>query len=264
MRILILFLIISFSIACNTSHDQTIAFLDQGIQQSKEYILRQNSMIYTEFAKAKEENPKRVIPWKNKADSIHEKYKLIEAIVDTLKSQLKAEESTKFKEDELNKAVSGYHDLLQNLITDSAAVQLINNQFIKITKNDISEAGLNLLLNKISISTHYALKYLYGQIYIKEFRLNKLYPVVIPDKTLLKPDEYYKAEIFLSAIDTTINPIIIVNKDTLEVINGIAIYKSQPNEELGIKELKGHIEYKRADGITSNFPFTISYKVINQ
>lgn len=264
MRNIILFLIILSFISCSENNDSTIAFLNEGIEQSNDFISMQNGSIYTGFAMGMEETPKLVNPWNNKAESIHVKHDFIEKTIDTIKLQLKSGLSTKLKEKELYEAISKYHKLLQKMVLDSALVQMINNQLGEIKQNNLSIENLKLLSTKILVPTYYTLQYLFEKIYIKKFRISKKHLVIVPLKRHLKQGDYYSVKISLCGLDTTLSPVVLVRKDTLKVINGIAKYKSPPNESVGVKKLNGRIEYKRTDGTILAYPFNVSYKVIKK
>ncbi len=262
MRSLILSFIILFSISCNKNNDKTIAFLDEGIKKSNQFIIRQNERIYTEFAKAEQENPKFVEKWKNKVDSIKIEYDKLAISIDSIKSQLEKGKKPKFGKEELNFAVSDYYQLLKAFAEDSASNNVINTFEKLVYGNNLSNVNLNLLQNNISVSTYYALQYLFYKIYFAPIRLNKIYPIIIPQKRYLKYGEYYTAEVYLSAIDTTQHPLIFVENDTLVVTNGIANYLVTNNEDLGTKKFNGRIEFEYYPESKLVLPFNVTYKVI--
>lgn len=98
------------------------------------------------------------------------------------------------------------------------------------------------------------------------YRFTKLVALVDPEvKTILKGEEY-KAEIFLSATDTTITPRIIVGKQKLNFYQGKAIYKKLISlQDTGKITETGKIFTTRGYGDdTTNIPFEIEYQVIKQ
>ncbi len=261
MRSLILLFIILFSFSCNENNEKTIEFLDKGVEQGNYFIEKQNNVIFTEFARGIEENPGFVRKWKNKSDSIYNKYMKLDEEIYFIKSQLDSNLSVQNQKGELFDAVSEYHKLLKSIIPDSLAHRIFKLKDV-LKQSDLSIVNLTLLINKISISTHHTLRYLVHNIEHNYIKANKMCAVVTPEKRFLKPGDIYKAEIRWLTLDTTIQPIVIVENDTLKVLNGIAKYKSPPNESIGKKTLSGRIEYKAYDGGILNFPFVISYKVI--
>ena len=122
--------------------------------------------MYTLFSAASIDNPRFVEKWKNKVDSIRDEYLKLEGEIEFIKSKLDSNLTIKTKKDELYFVVSEYYEILQLMIEDSATQRIIKEQQKTIQSNNLSRANLNLLLNKISVSTYYTLQYLFKKIHI--------------------------------------------------------------------------------------------------
>jgi len=103
---------------------------------------------------------------------------------------------------------------------------------------------------------------LYTQIDARSFKFNKLQAQVISKSDYVLQGTTYEAKIFLSAIDTTVKPEIIVGGTTLSLVPGenAGLYKTTTSRE-GKGELSGHINYKTPEGLIVPYPFKHEYEV---
>jgi gliding motility-associated protein GldM len=103
---------------------------------------------------------------------------------------------------------------------------------------------------------------LYTQIDARSFKFNKLQAQVISKSDYVLQGTTYEAKIFLSAIDTTVKPEIIVGGTTLSLVPGenAGLYKTTTSRE-GKGELSGHINYKTPEGQIVPYPFKHEYEV---
>ena len=124
------------------------------------------------------------------------------------------------------------------------------------------------------------LNYLYGQIEAKDFKVNKLDPVVIAQSNYVMKGGEYQAKVFIAAADTTQTPEVLVGKyqtttnaegnkeykmvgkfQKLPVDkSGRGIYKV-PASNIGEKEWGGLIRIKSPSGNVISFPFQSKYVV---
>ena len=104
------------------------------------------------------------------------------------------------------------------------------------------------------------LNYLYSQIDAGSFKFNKLGAQVIANSGIVLQGEEYIAEVFLAAIDTTVDPEIMVNSRALPIVDGKGIYRLRTNET-GTFRWSGVINYKTPEGTIRNYPFTQEYQV---
>ena len=105
------------------------------------------------------------------------------------------------------------------------------------------------------------LNYLYSQIDASSFKFNKLTAIVIPNSNYVTLGSEYEARVFISATDTTQQPIIQVGNAELPLDDtGKGIYKVRASST-GPKKWGGVIALKAPDGSTINYPFDASYAV---
>ena len=104
--------------------------------------------------------------------------------------------------------------------------------------------------------------HLYAQIDATSFKFNKLQAQVVSKSDFVLQGSTYEAKVFLSAVDTTANPAIIVGGSTLPIIRGenAGLYKVVTSKE-GKVEWSGQINYKNSEGIMVTYPFKHEYEV---
>jgi gliding motility-associated protein GldM len=125
-------------------------------------------------------------------------------------------------------------------------------------------ASILTMLSKIQIDVKNSeanlLSYLYSKIDAASFKFNKLGAQVIANSAVILRGEEYKAEIFLAAIDTTVDPEIIVNGHILPIVEGKAVYQLKTNET-GTFKWSGVLKYKTPAGLIQSYPFDKEYQV---
>jgi len=104
--------------------------------------------------------------------------------------------------------------------------------------------------------------HLYAQIDATSFKFNKLQAQVVSKSDFVLMGSAYEAKVFLSAVDTTVKPEIIVGGSILPMMSGenSGLYKITTSRE-GKVEWKGQINYKNPDGIVVAYPFKHEYEV---
>jgi gliding motility-associated protein GldM len=83
--------------------------------------------------------------------------------------------------------------------------------------------------------------------------------VVAPSSYILSGQEY-KADLFVAAYSTTVDPIIRVGGSTIKVEEGMGKYVVRTNAT-GLQTFKGSIDVKQPDGTFKNYPFEQDYMV---
>lgn len=120
------------------------------------------------------------------------------------------------------------------------------------------------LLSKIQIDVQNAesnvLTYLYGQIDASSFKFNRLGATVIAKTSYVLEGDVYKAQVFLTAEDTTQQPEILVNNKPLKIVDGKGIYEV-PATNTGTFKWGGIIKYKTPEGNYNTYPFEEEYQV---
>jgi len=110
--------------------------------------------------------------------------------------------------------------------------------------------------------TNLSLDYIFSKIVSESFKFRFFKAIVIPEKYLLKTDEFYKASISYCFIDTARNPKGIIENDSLIFEHGIARYPITPTE-IGEYHKIGKIFIESpATGEILEFPFNVDFKVI--
>lgn len=125
-------------------------------------------------------------------------------------------------------------------------------------------AAVLTILSKLQIDVKNTetnvLNYLYSKIDAGAFKFNKLGAQVIASSNVVMQGEEYKAEIFIAAMDTTVNPVVIVGGRELPIVDGKGIYRMQANE-VGVFKWNGMIKYKTPEGIIQDYPFSQEFQV---
>ena len=106
------------------------------------------------------------------------------------------------------------------------------------------------------------INHLYAQIDATSFKFNKLQAQVISKSDYVLQGNTYEAKVFLSAVDTTASPVIVVGGSTLPMVPGenAGLYKVTAGKE-GKVEFRGQINYKNPSGVVINYPFKHEYEV---
>lgn len=125
-------------------------------------------------------------------------------------------------------------------------------------------AGILAFMSKLQIdvknSEAILINHLYAQIDEKSYKFNKLGPEVVPSSGIVLQGDEYSAEIFLAAIDTTVDPEIYVHNVRLPIVDGKATYRVKANEP-GTFKWSGLLKYKTPQGMIKSFPFDKEYQV---
>lgn len=113
------------------------------------------------------------------------------------------------------------------------------------------------------------LAYLLGRISSDDFTFDKLEARVVPSSRNIMIGEEFKAEIFVAASSSTLNPSIFIGKldssdnlvevrDSLQVEGGKGIYTAKPSSE-GPQNFEGSIKVKKPNGTIQSFSFREEY-----
>ena len=121
------------------------------------------------------------------------------------------------------------------------------------------------ILSKLQVDVRNAetevIDQLYTQIDASSFKFNKLTSIVIPNSNYVTLGSTYEAQVFISATDTTQQPVITVGDQVLPLDEaGKGIYTVKPSS-LGTKTWGGVITLKAPDGTDMQYPFVSEYVV---
>ena len=106
------------------------------------------------------------------------------------------------------------------------------------------------------------INHLYTQIDARSYKFNQLQAQVVSKSDYILAGGIYEAKVFLSAIDTTAKPEIIVGGRALPMISAenAGLYKV-PTMNEGKFEWSGRINYKNPEGQIVSYPFKHEYEV---
>ncbi|MCL3780138.1 gliding motility protein GldM [Prolixibacteraceae bacterium JC049] len=120
------------------------------------------------------------------------------------------------------------------------------------------------LLSKMQIdvrnSESNVLNYLFGQIDASSFKFTGLEAKIIAKSNYVLEGGLYEAEIFLTAVDSTMSPEIFIGNQKMPVRNGKGIYRIKANS-VGKKKISGIIKYPNPLGGFNSYPFDTEYEV---
>ncbi len=136
------------------------------------------------------------------------------------------------------------------------------HSWISMTLEHSPLAGVMTMLDKLQTDCKNlesdVLNVLLSQINAQDFKFDALVAKVIPTKgTMVTVGDQYEAEILLSAYNSKENHKMSVNGATIEVKDGIGIYKQTSSE--GLKKIKGEILVLQPDGSQKPYPFEMEY-----
>ena len=193
------------------------------------------------------------------------------------------ENSNKKRGEILRDSLHGFEKFLNTLVdpSDTVLVNTIENSFdvsdIPATPDEPSRTwqqdnfeylpliGVITLMTKMQSDVRNAesdvLNYLYKGIDEESFTFNKLKATIVPGSNKVVQGYPYEAQIFLTAVDTTQDPIITVNGQEIPVTDGMGTYIF-PSPSLGNHTLKGLIRYKGPDGRILPYRFESDYEVL--
>ena len=183
----------------------------------------------------------------------------------------------------LKNSIQEYKDFLHTIIdpSNTVLVDAIDRSLdvadIPATPNEPSRSweqdnfeylpliGVITLMTKMQSDIRNAesdvLNYLYKGIDEESFTFNDLVAIVKPKSNRIIQGSPYEAEIFLSAIDTTQDPQVMVNNRTLPIEDGKGIY-TVSNPPLGRQKWGGILRYKAPDGSILPYEFESEFEVL--
>jgi hypothetical protein len=272
MKYLFIFFL-AILLSCESTEDETLVFLNEGVEQCNQLLENFSGDFYSMMEAGSKENPRLVDPIKEKTDSIKLLSESIMSIVELFENEIVSGQDTVGNRRFLFQSndVSGsrlaenieryYRYIIQQNEIDSFYSET-NIQRLVNEKSELSIAELNRIENKIRLVNYNALSFYFKKIEGKTYRFSKNLPVVIPQKRYLKYGKEYKAKIFMTAIDTTMDMKLILQGDTLFSENGVLHYKEvaqSPDKYVkkGVIEVENPKTYE-----IMRFPCKIEYLVI--
>ena len=180
---------------------------------------------------------------------------------------------------ELKRAIEAYRGHIVAMVTDSLKRQIILDNFNTLPSPRAKRQGHNWessmfenmplgavvamftkLQNDIRYSEGEVLHILTNNIDLGDFRVNQIKAYVIPNSQNVVRGGSYKANIILSAEDSTKRPRIFVNGRVLESSKN-GFFESFASKS-GVFPVSGYIEMQRGDGSRTKLPFEEKYTVV--
>ena len=179
---------------------------------------------------------------------------------------------------QLRMAIDQYREMMGEMITDTTKLHLIEDC---LSTEPPYKPGINTrsweealfenmpvtaaitLLTKIQSDIRYtegeALSMLLGNVDVGDYRVNEITAQVIPQSQIVMRGSQYKANIVLSAVDSTKRPTIFVNGSQLPEENA-GVFTVNTGST-GTFPIKGYIEMPNSDGTTMRREFESEYYV---
>ncbi|MBI3512389.1 MAG: hypothetical protein HY064_17135 [Bacteroidetes bacterium] len=270
---------------CGTSgnNEKEFAAINIGLKNANNNITIVNDQLYANFEKAKLND-------ELKNGKIYADAMRIRAWSKQVYSFIENEEKKISLSDadiaDLKKQVNDYRSNIMNITSHSITIGLNTDSAeyngdadgIKDfqSNNNIEGTAAMLALIKQSIAgiEFNALNHLFMQINISDFKFDSLAAVVIPEKNVVNAGEDVKAEIFVSATNTTSNPLMWlcnidpnsgrptsdIDSTSIKVNRGVG-HLTLKATGAGKQNVTGLVRVKAPDYTWRNFPFSFFYEV---
>jgi len=178
----------------------------------------------------------------------------------------------------LRESIDKYRVLLAEMVQDTAKTRLLEST---LSTNPPQKAGLNTrtweealfesmpvaaavtLLTKLQSDVRYAegemLNYLMSSIDVGDYRVNDITAQVIPESQIVMRGSQYRANIVLSAVDSTKRPTVFVNGSELPAEQAGRYMVN--TSSTGTFPIKGYVEMPNSDGTIMRRDFESEYFV---
>lgn len=274
--------------------------VDNSLENSSGTMLERNKLIMDELGTFHAQNPEKADEWYRKGMQVRSMSDSLTQYIEELKLQIvrKADgrkgdiNNIKHKDDleaasvvmlspvngegkKFRSAIDTYRDSVIQLVTDPARRAIIeknlNTQSRSVNKSweaSLFEqmplaAAITMLTkieNDVRSSEGEALANILHNVDGGDFRVNRLNAYIIPESDIVIQGGAYNARIVLSAEDSTRQPHIMVNGESLDTKeNG---YFSVPAGRTGTFPVEGYMEMTGSNGTLTRHPFASSYTVI--
>lgn len=176
-------------------------------------------------------------------------------------------------------AIENYRDYIVNMVTDSLQRKVILDNFSTVPSKRAKKSGMTwenamfenmpvaavvTIFTKLQNDIRYAegevLHVLANNVDVKDFRVNQLKAYVVPNSENIVRGGLLKANIILSAEDSTQRPDIYVNGSLLNP-NKRGFFEMVTSKS-GIMPINGYVQLKRADGTFQRYPFQKNITVV--
>ncbi len=298
----LLYIVLIAMLALNVSAEILNAFktVNESISHSNKSIEEKNAIIYQQFAKQMEQDPKKVGPLKDKAEAVQKQANTMVAYIDSLKAMIVKESGGRTEEGEIKrlddldapsrvmlnwkngpKLKKRLEELRARLLTYFPPAMRENQAAIfplKIEEPEKKEkktwsqinfgevpsiAAITILSkfqNDVKNSESQVIDYLYQQINAQQFTLDTYTPLVSANSGYIMNGQQYQAKIMLGAYSSTVNPTITVNGQPIPVENGIGTFTTTASS-VGEHSYQVAVKLKDKNGEVQTFTTKGSYMV---
>ncbi len=234
-------------------------YLDSGLESASNFIERTNDDNFTNIQVNSQMNPAKNRKWRDSAEVLMKMTELIHLQINSL-NKLNFAKDNQSLITSLNKFESFVLKLNEKSPFNDSIKKHLN--LIKESKI-LNEHTMNHLINNLKFISYYSLSYIKFKTQAKRFYFSKLEPFIVVESNYLRVGDIYRAEIMQVGVDTTFQPLVVIEKDTLKIENGKAIYQKFANKT-GVFKYKGEIIVVSQANDTSKYPFQSEYKVIER
>lgn len=261
MKYLII-LIAILLLGCRSNEDKTLLFLNESIVEVNTIIENERSNIYVYKQVAQEENP-------NLDKELIHKMESIELITSELLEQIETFKMQPNKEKDFDTEKLYVYDSLVNVALEDTSIfhENIRSCWRGIVFNEQfnNKTVLNLLSNRIQLTSYWINYEYYNQLVISKFKYNKLKAAVIPKSNYLYQNETFTSGLYLLAYDSTMNMQVELDGEKLKLKDGVAFYYDSICNDVGTFIKKGIVRIQDPEiNILRQYPFSLKYKVIEK
>jgi gliding motility-associated protein GldM len=298
----LLYIVLTALLALNVSAEILNAFktVNESIHHSNQSIDQKNAIIYQEFNKQMEADPKKVGPLKAQAQQVKQQCEALNAYIDTLKSKIIAESGgrddsgqikgldnldvpARIMENEKNgpELKAKLEQLRANLLAYFPPKLREQQSTVLPLKLEIPKregkktwtvatfdmvptiAAVTILSkfqNDIKNSEAQVIDYLYAQINAQQFTFDTYKPLVSASSGYIMQGQKYTASIMLGTYSSTVNPTITVNGQAIPVENGVGTFTTT-GSSIGEHDYNVVVSLKNKNGEVKTFSTSQSYMV---
>jgi gliding motility-associated protein GldM len=298
----LLYIVLIALLALNVSAEILDAFktVNESIHHSNMSIDQKNALIYQEFTKQMQQDPKKVGPLKAKAEQVKQQTGEVNAYIDSLQSLIIAQSGgrndsgdivgmdnldvpARIMENQKNgPELKARLERLRNTLLGffPPGVRARQAEIFPLKLEVPRRAGkktwtvatfdmvptiaaitiLSKFKNDIKNSEAQVIDYLYGQINAQQFTFDTYAPLVSASSGYIMQGQKYEAKIMLGTYSSTVNPTITVNGQPVKVENGVGTFTTV-GSSVGEHDYKVAVSLKNKDGEMKTFNTAGSYMV---
>jgi hypothetical protein len=240
MKILITSVLLFTLIGCNNNESDY-----QNSDKLKDIYLYDIKLLTYSVEKRNSLNPPKVAPMFYRVKKINANFKDIFSLLGSVDNKSK-----------ILDILGENYDLIY--YTKDSTIDMRINILKKELEKDFDNQQIKLLLYELNCKM---LRNISESIDKNDYKFNRVYAIVIPEKTVIRQGETYHSNIIMAAYDSTHYPKIKVMNEEIPVEYGRGILSIQSKNK-GLKNYSGEIEWYKEDlNQTVKLPFVINFEV---